>query len=70
MRLKPMDCIVEVSNKHTELWEATKARAYGWTFLCSHISVERFLSDDLEMETPSRKIVACPNEHGVNFYAK
>lgn len=70
MKLRTMDLILDEHKKGTELITHSVALAQGYKFLCSHISIDRFFADDFEVETPSRNIIACETEEGVNFYAK
>lgn len=68
--MKSMDLIVETpfqpGKPHTDLI------ALGYEFLCSHISIERFYTDDFETTAKaSDRIVAVQQENdGFNFYRK
>lgn len=70
MKIRSLDLIVEVRRKPSELVSHAQAMAAGWQFLCADIGVEVFLDRDIEIETPSRFIVAIDHGNGVNFYAR
>lgn len=44
--------------------------ALGYKFLCAHISIERFVEADIELDTDSWEVVAVEQTEGFNFYAK
>lgn len=44
--------------------------ALGYKFLCAHVSIDRFVEADIELDTDSREIIAVQQDNGFNFYAK
>jgi hypothetical protein len=45
-------------------------RILGYRFVFSHISTERAVEDDIEVDTTSRELFAVETDNGFNFYVK
>lgn len=44
--------------------------AMGYSFICSHISIESFIDADLDLKTDQHEVYAVECPEGYNFYVR